>query len=78
MKYLNHNLDNELILMKDYKIYPNELYTIKVILLAQDGEYEYLQQYVGGFENKNYFRLALGALQEKGIILYLSTILCSK
>lgn len=69
MKYLNHNLDNELILMKDYKIYPNELYTIKVILLAQDGEYEYLQQYASGFENKNYFRSALEALQEKGIIL---------
>ena len=69
MKYLNHNLDNELILMRDYKIYPNELYTIKVILLAQDGEYEYLQQYVSSFENKNYFRSALEALQEKGIIL---------
>ena len=55
--------------MRDYKIYPNELYTIKVILLAQDGEYEYLQQYASGFENKNYFRSALEALQEKGIIL---------
>ena len=55
--------------MRDYKIYPNELYTIKVILLAQDGEYEYLQQYASGFENKNYFRLALEALQQKGIIL---------
>ena len=33
---------------------PNELFTIKVILLAQDGEYEYLQQYVEFFENKNY------------------------
>ena len=69
MKYLNHNLDNELILMRDYKIYPNELFTIKIILLAQDGEYEYLQQYVECFENKNYLRLALESLQEKGIIL---------
>lgn len=69
MKYLNHNLDNELILMRDYKIYPNELFTIKVILLAQDGEYEYLQQYVQCFENKNYLRLILESLQEKGIIL---------
>jgi hypothetical protein len=69
VKYLNHNLDNELILMRDYKIYPNELFTIKVILLAQDGEYEYLQQYVQCFENKNYLRLALESLQEKGIIL---------
>ena len=55
--------------MRDYKIYPNELFTIKVILLAQDGEYEYLQQYVEFFENKNYLRLALESLQEKGIIL---------
>ena len=55
--------------MRDYKIYPNELFTIKVILLAQDGEYEYLQQYVKFFENKNYLRLALESLQEKGIIL---------
>ena len=55
--------------MRDYKIYPNELFTIKVILLAQDGEYEYLQQYVQCFENKNYLRLALESLQEKGIIL---------
>ena len=55
--------------MRDYKIYPNELFTIKVILLAQDGEYEDLQQYVECFENKNYLRLALESLQEKGIIL---------
>ena len=69
MKYLNHNLDNELILIRDYKIYPNELFTVKVILLAQDGEYEYLQRYVECFENKNYLRLVLESLQEKGIIL---------
>ena len=68
MKYLNHNLDSELILMSDYKIYPNELYTIKFILLAQDGEYEYLQQYINNFDKK-YLRLALESLQEKGIIL---------
>jgi hypothetical protein len=69
VKYLNHNLDNELILMRDYKIYPNELYTIKVILLAQDGDYTYLQQYIQCFENKHYLRLALESLREKGIIL---------
>lgn len=69
MKYLNHNLDNELILMRDYKIHPNELFTIKVILLAQDGDYTYLQQYAQCFENKNYLRLVLESLQEKGIIL---------
>ena len=55
--------------MRDYKIYPNELYTVKVILLAQDGDYTYLQQYVQCFENRNYLRLELESLQEKGIIL---------
>ena len=55
--------------MREYKIYPNELFTIKVILLAQDGEYEFLQQYAQCFENKNYLRLALESLQEKGVIL---------
>ena len=65
MKYLNHNLDNELVLMRDYKIYPNELYTIKVILLAQDGEYEYLQKYA---EIIN-LRLILETLQDSGVIL---------
>ena len=64
MKYLNHNLDNELILMRDYKIYPNELFTIKVILLAQDGEYEYLQQYVQCFENKNYLTIDENGLDQ--------------
>lgn len=55
--------------MRDYKIHPNELFTIKVILLAQDGDYTYLQQYAQCFENKNYLRLVLESLQEKGIIL---------
>ena len=69
MKYLNHNLDNELILMRDYKLNPTELFVIKVILLAQDEDYTYLQQYVQCLENKNYFRVILESLQEKGIIL---------
>lgn len=55
--------------MKDYKLNPTELFTVKVILLAQDGEYEYLQHYVECFENKNYLRLTLESLQEKGIIV---------
>ena len=69
MKYLNHNIDNELILMRDYKLNPTELFVIKVILLAQDEDYTYLQQYVQCLENKNYFRVTLESLQEKGIIL---------
>ena len=65
MKYLNHNLESELILMRDYKLNPNELYTIKVILLAQDGDYEYLQKYAEILQ----LRLMLVNLQSKGIIL---------
>ena len=53
--------------MRDYKLNPNQLFTIKVILLAQDGEYEYLQQYAE-ILNGN-LRLLLEELQEKGIVL---------
>ena len=65
MKYLNHDLNTELILMSQYKIDSNELMCIKVILLAQDGEYEYLQN----FAQVCQLRLLLTALQSKGIIL---------
>jgi len=65
VKYLRHNLDSELILMRDYKLNPNELFTIKVILLAKDGEYEYIQQ----FNEIIKLRLILESLQEKGVIL---------
>lgn len=67
MKYLNHSLDSELILMREYYLNPTELFAIKVILLAQDGEVSYLQSYNevlnGGL------RLILESLQSKGIIL---------
>ena len=53
--------------MDEYKLNPNELMCIKVILLAQDGEYEYLQNYYkilnGGL------RLLVESLQSKGVIL---------
>ncbi len=65
LKYLNHNLDNELILMDEYKINPNELFAIRVILLAQDGEYDYLQKFAKIFP----LRTILESLQENGIIL---------
>ena len=65
MKYLNHNLDTELILMEQYKLIPNEIFCIKVILLAQDGDYEYLKR----FTQINSVRLIIESLQEKGIIL---------
>ena len=67
MKYLRHDLESELILMRDYKLNPNELLAVKVILLAQDEEYKYIQEYNdilnGGL------RLILETLQSKGIIL---------
>ena len=67
MKYLNHNLDSELALMREYKLKPDELFAIKVILLAQDGEYEYLQQFNEIIDGS--LRLILETLQSKGIVL---------
>lgn len=67
MKYLNHNLDSELSLMREYNIKPDAMFAIKVILLAQDGEYEYLQKYAEILEGQ--LRLILEHLQSKGIIL---------
>jgi hypothetical protein len=54
-----------MILMDEYKINPNELMCIKVILLAQEGEYEYLQN----FAQICPLRPLLTNLQSKGIIL---------
>lgn len=51
--------------MNQYKLDSNELMCIKVILLAQDGEYEYLQN----FAQVCQLRLLLTTLQNKGIIL---------
>lgn len=51
--------------MDEYKINPNELFAIKIILLAQDGEYEYLQKFAKIFP----LRTILESLQSNGIIL---------
>lgn len=51
--------------MEQYKLNPIELFCIKVILLAQDGEYEYLQKYAQIIQ----LRLVIESLQNKGIIL---------
>ena len=53
--------------MLDYKLDPTELFTIKIILLAQDGEYEYLQKYAQILNGQ--LRLILVNLQSKGIII---------
>lgn len=59
-------IDNELILMEKYKITPTELYAVRTILLAQDGDYEPLQK-LNTILNGG-FRLKLETLQTKGII----------
>lgn len=59
-------LDNELILMEKYNITPTELYTIKTILIAQEGDYNPLQK-INTILNGQ-FRLVLEQLQSKGII----------
>ena len=53
--------------MRDYKLNPTELFAIKVILLAQDGEYKYLQQFNEILNGQ--LRLILESLQSKGIII---------
>ena len=51
--------------MDEYKLNPNELFLIKVILLAQDGEYEYLQDFAIICK----IRPLIESIQNKGIIL---------
>ncbi len=60
-------MHTELILMDQYKLNPNELFCIKVILLAQEGEYEYLQNYAQILNGQ--LRLLLESLQSKEIII---------
>lgn len=53
--------------MRDFKLTPDAMFTIKVILLAQDGEYNYLQEYAQILNGR--LRLLIELLQERGIIL---------
>ena len=53
--------------MKEYDICPNIFYVVKVILLAQDGETKYLQDFAQLF--KEDFRKLLEQAQSKGIVL---------
>ena len=59
-------IDNELILMEKYKITPTELYIIRSILIASEGDYEPLQKLNTLLDGG--FRLELERLQSKGII----------
>ena len=53
--------------MRDYKLNPTELFVIKVILLAQDGDYTHLQQFNEIFNGQ--LRLVLESIQSKGIVV---------
>lgn len=65
-KAVEHSIETELTLMEQYNLDPSELFTIKTILLAQDGEYECLRRYVSVLNGS--FRTFLKSLQDKGII----------
>lgn len=62
------NIDNELSILEKYRLTPTELFTIRVILLAQDeNSTNYLIRYNNLLEGT--FREELLKLQNKGIIL---------
>lgn len=66
MEHFKFDIDNELCLLERYKLEPTELFTIKVILLAQqEGEYEWLQR----FSQIKKIRPILESLRDKEIIL---------
>lgn len=66
MEHFKFDIDNELCLLEVYNLEPTELFTVKVILLAQiEGEYEWLQR----FAQIQKLRPILESLREKGIIL---------
>ena len=66
MEHFKLDIDNELCLLERYKLEPTELFTVKVILLAQqEGEYEWLQRFAQIIK----LRPILESLREKEIIL---------
>lgn len=63
-------LNEELILMEKYKLTPTELFAVKMILLAQDNEDEYIFKFNNILNELNVkFRDILISLQNKSIIL---------
>ena len=62
-------IDEELILMSEYKLTPNELYLIRTILMYEDDE-QYIAKYLNVCKITNTdVRSMLLNLQEKGIVL---------
>lgn len=72
MQKLIFDIDEELSVIEKYQITPNELFLVRLILLAQesDEEKEYLRRYLSipNFGGNN-FRNILLSLQDKGILL---------
>lgn len=71
MDKLSLTIDNELAILEKYQISPNELFTIRILLLAKE---EYNPEYVFRFlaipeEMRGDLRSTLISLQNKGIIL---------
>lgn len=63
-------MTNDLNLLEKYRITPTELFVCKTILLAVDGEDQYLVRYFNILKSCNVdFRSILVSLQDKGIIL---------
>lgn len=66
MEKHNFNVENTLALMKNYNLTSDEIFIIKLILFAQEGDVEYLSQYC---EIRHNLRELLESLQSKGMIL---------
>lgn len=65
------NIDNETILMEKYKLTPDELYCVKLILLAsEESSIDYLIRFTSiSAEHRELFKKCLVSLREKEIIL---------
>lgn len=67
----NLNIDEELNIMEKYQLSPNELFTIRILLLAKE---EYNEEYLFRFLSipepmRGDLRSTLVSLQEKGVVL---------
>lgn len=63
---INLSLEDDIEILIDNNLTPNELFTIKLLFLAQDGDTSYLVNYFNNSSSD--FRSILVSLQDKGII----------
>lgn len=66
MKY-NYNIDNEIALLEKYELSPNELFVLKLVLLLQDGDTNYLKRWLQINDGCD-FRDIIISLQNKRMI----------